>query len=75
MSPSSVGSEGGAQLLVKGTEMVQVSSPVRAVYQAPDWSVCTGILSPFVAMIYRGIPCWSTCTCKCREAKTFPDLG
>jgi len=36
MSLSSVGSEGRAQLLVEGTEMVQVSSPVRAVYQAPD---------------------------------------
>jgi hypothetical protein len=75
MSRSSVGSEGRAQLLVKGTEMVQVSSPVRAVYQVPDWSVCTGTLSPFVTMVYLGTSCWNTCTGKCREAKTFRSWG
>lgn len=45
MSPSSVGSEGGAQLLVRGTEMVQVSSPVQPGYRAPDHGVWTGTFS------------------------------
>ena len=69
MSRSSVGSEGGAPLLVRGTEMVQVSSPVQLVYRVPDHRACTGAFSSLVRATYYGVLGSYTCTAKSVRAK------
>jgi hypothetical protein len=51
---ASVGTALEPQLLVRGTELVQVSSPVQSAHDAPDLLTRTGRRSRFLAMSYAG---------------------
>jgi hypothetical protein len=50
----SVGTSAEPQLLVRGTELVQVSSPVQSGHYSPDLLTRTGARSRFVAETYAG---------------------
>jgi hypothetical protein len=66
----SVGSDAEAQLLVRGTELVQGPSPVQPAHRAPDLHTRTGPRSRFLAGSYAGVllrvscpsrNCWRRC--------------
>ena len=57
----SVGSEAEAQLLVKGTDLVQHPSPVQPVHRAPDLHGRTGMRSCLLVCTYAGVLFWVSC--------------
>jgi hypothetical protein len=66
----SVGSGVERQLLVRGTELVQDPSPVRAAHDPPDPRTRTGARSRLLAQSYEGVllrvswpskKCWRRC--------------
>jgi len=67
---ASVGTALEPQLLVRGAELVQVSSPVQSGHRVPDLLIRTGAHSRFVACTYAGVClrvscpseiCWRRC--------------
>jgi len=52
---ASVGSEMEPQLLVRGTELVQVFSPVQPGHGVPDLLTRTGMRSRLLAGTYAGV--------------------
>ena len=57
----SVGSAAEAQLLVRGTELVQGPSPVQPVHRVPDLRGRTGTRSRLLAGTYAGVWYWVSC--------------